>query len=70
MLFSFEEKVMIQLKRNRDGGLTPKTKKELSSILNLSRAYVDEVIKGTQNGPKARQYKLKIARILGIDTEE
>ncbi|WP_315307944.1 hypothetical protein [Enterococcus devriesei] len=60
LIKDFEEIVLVQMHRQK------KNWKDLAKVINTSDTYVKQVVKGIQNGEKAKEYRKKIADYLGI----
>lgn len=60
LIKDFEEIVIVQMYRKK------KKWKDLAKVIDTSDTYVKQVVKGVQNGKKAKEYREKIAEYLGI----
>lgn len=60
LIKDFEEIVLVQMHRQR------KNWKDLARVIDTSDTYAKQVVKGIQNGDKAKAYRQKIANYLGI----
>lgn len=60
LIKDFEEIVLVQMHRKK------KNWKDLAKVIDTSDTYVKQVVKGIQNGEKARGYRQDIADYLGI----
>ena len=64
---TYEDRMIIQLKKNRRAGLQPGTQVEIARKFNLTKAYVNTVIKGSQRGAKSDEWRRKFAAYAGIE---
>ncbi|HCM85997.1 MULTISPECIES: hypothetical protein [Enterococcus] len=60
LIKDFEEIVLVQMHRQK------KNWKDLANVIGKSDTYVKQVVKGVQNGDKAKEYRQEIAEHLGI----
>ena len=60
LIKDFEEIVLVQLHRKG------KKWKDLAKVIDTSDTYVKQVVKGIQNGQKAKDYRQSIAEYLDI----
>lgn len=60
LIKDFEEIVLVQMHRQR------KNWKDLANVIGKSDTYAKQVVKGIQNGDKAKEYRQQIAEHLGI----
>lgn len=60
LIKDFEEIVLVQMHRKK------KKWKDLAKIIDTSDTYVKQVVKGIQNGKKAKEYRQRIAEYLDI----
>ena len=60
LIKDFEEIVLVKMHRQR------KNWKDLANVIGKSDTYVKQVVKGIQNGDKAKGYRQQIAEHLGI----
>lgn len=60
LIKDFEEIVLVQMHRQK------KNWRDLAKVIDTSDTYVKQVVKGIQNGDRAKEYRQKIAEHLGI----
>lgn len=60
LIKDFEEIVLVQMHRKK------KKWKDLAKVIDTSDTYVKQVVKGIQNGKKAKAYRQEIADYLEI----
>ena len=60
LIKDFEEIVLVQMHRKK------KKWKDLAKVIGTSDTYVKQVVKGIQNGKKAKDYRQQIAAYLEI----
>lgn len=60
LITDFEEIVLVQMRRKK------KNWKDLANVIGKSDTYAKQVVKGIQNGDKAKEYRQEIAEHLGI----
>ncbi|WP_313886601.1 hypothetical protein [Enterococcus hulanensis] len=60
LIKDFEEIVLVQMYRQK------KNWKDLAKVIGKSDTYVKQVVKGIQNGDKAKEYRQEIAEHLEI----
>lgn len=60
LIKDFEEIVLVQMYRKKENW------KGLANVIGKSDTYVKQVVKGIQNGDKAKEYRQQIAEHLGI----
>lgn len=60
LIKDFEEIVLVKMHRQK------KNWKDLANVIGKSDTYVKQVVKGIQNGDKAKEYRQEIAEHLGI----
>ncbi|WP_438341163.1 helix-turn-helix domain-containing protein [Lactiplantibacillus plantarum] len=65
-MLTIQERVQIQLKRNRQAGIKPSSQRDLATYIGKSPVYVGEILQGFKLGPKGRGYLEKIIKYVGI----
>lgn len=63
---SIQERVSIQLGRNKKLGIKPNTNRDIAKYIGKSPVYVGDIIKEQNLGPKGRRYLEKIKAYVGI----
>lgn len=64
---TFNEKMVIQLMRNRAAGLHPQSNKEIAERFAVSEVYVSDIIRGRRSGKKAEEWRNRFADYAGME---
>ncbi|WP_302175547.1 hypothetical protein [Limosilactobacillus ingluviei] len=63
---SYEEKLTIQLMRNKNLGLKPGNISDIAKRFGISKVYAYTVIHGNQHGPASDEWRRKFAAYAGL----
>lgn len=66
---NYEEKMMVQLLRNKKSGLKPGSVADIATKFNISKVYAYTVIQEKQKGKSATEWRHKFAVYAGMENE-